>query len=352
MLASAIAAAVLIDGALSRAQQSEQQTLGLNFHTFVDSRGVTVLSPTVDLGKDFTDRTGLRASFGVDAISAASDSCARCHSEGAQNSRQYVNASLVRKYGDTSLSVGGEYSHENFYNATTGAVSITRAMNQANTTIAGGYSFSLNRPMLHPDQETETQYSQSAYGTVTQTLSKNTIVQAGYELSRITGYQSNPFLRTTVDGVKMVGVHPDLRFRQSFTARVRQVLPGDNFLEADYRRYTDDWDVNANTWSVGATHEFSPKVTLGGVYRHHAQQGAYFYQPFYTGQPQYYTADFRLFPFDSNLYTGKLTITPHDGMMMFPAGSTLTAQYEFYKSTTQFEAGIFTIGVRMPLGKP
>ena len=34
---------------------------------------------------------------------------------------------------------------------------------------------------------------------------------------------------------------------------------------------------------------------------------------------------------------------------MMPAGSTLTLQYERYRATTGFEAGIFTGGVRVPL---
>jgi hypothetical protein len=347
-----ISAVVMIDGARSHAQEPQAQSLGLQFHTFVDSRGVTVLSPTIDLGKDFTDRTGLRVGFGVDAITAASDSCARCHEEGANNAREFVNASIVRKYGDTQVSVGGEYSHENFYQATTVSTSISRSLNQANTTVAGGYSFSWNRPQLHPDVIVENQKSQSAYATLTQTLSKYTIVQLGYELGRITGYQSNPFLRTTVDGVKMVGVHPDERTRHSLTARVRQALPSDTYLEADFRRYFDNWDVKANTWSLGLSHEFDPRVTVSGIYRRHAQQGASFYEPSYTGSPEFYTADFRLFPFDSNLYTARAIVTPHDGLMMFPAGTSLTAQYEFYKSTTNFEAGIFTLGVRLPLKHP
>jgi hypothetical protein len=347
LLATLVAALTLV--AQPRAQEPQAQSIGIQFHTFVDSRGVTVLSPTVDLGKDFTDRSGLRMSFGVDAITAASDSCARCHRDGASNLRQYLNASLIRTLGDTKVSIGGEYSHENFYQATTVSTSITRTLNQANTTVAGGYSFSWNRPQLHPDTLVENQSSHSAYATLTQTLSKNTIAQFGYELGYITGYQSNPYLRTTLDGVKMVGVHPDERLRHALTARLRQALPADTYFEADFRRYFDDWQVKANTWSVGLSREFSPRVTLSGIYRRHAQAGAYFYQPSYSGTPQYYTADFRLFPFDSNLFTARATITPRDGLMMFPAGSSLTAQYEFYQSTTKFEAGIFTIGVRMPL---
>ncbi len=340
---------VMTDERPSRAQEPQVQSVGAQFHSFVDSRGVTVLSPAVDFNKDFTDRTALRAGFGVDAISAASDSCARCHQEGATNSRQFFNASVIRTYGDMKVSFGGEYSHENFYQATTASTSISRSLNQANTTVAGGYAFSWNRPQLHPDVSVENQAQHSTFVTLTQTLSKRTIVQAGYELARVTGYQSNPYLRTSVDGVKMVGVHPDERTRHALTARLRQALPADTYLEADYRRYLDNWQNDANTWSAGLSHEFSPRTILSGIYRRHQQQGAFFYQPSYSGVPEFYTGDFRLFPFNANLYTGRLVLTPRTSLLGLPVGAALTAQYEFYTSTTAFEAGILTVGVRLPL---
>ncbi len=349
-LAGVLAFGLLVAGGRPWAQQAEPETLGVQFHTFTDSRGVTVLSPSGDLTRDFTDRTTLRASFGVDAISAASDSCVRCHSEGAHNARGFAGLTLLKKYGDTKVAVGGEYSKEAFYDAVTANTSITRTLNEANTTVAGGYAFSLNRPMLHPTEDRETQFSHAAYGTLTQTLSKTTIAQVGYELSHITGYQSNPFLRAVVDGVRMVGIHPEVRTRHALTARVRQALPARTYFEADVRRYVDDWDVTANTWSVGLSREMSPRLTLSGIYRRHEQTGASFYQPSYTGQPEFYTADFRIFPFDSNLYTGRVIFKPKDSFMMFPAGTALTAQYEFYSATTKFEAGILTLGVRLPLG--
>jgi hypothetical protein len=64
-----------------------QDELNVQFHTFEDTRDTTIISPTIDLTKDFTDRTSLRVKFGVDAISAASDSCVRCHRPGAHDTR-------------------------------------------------------------------------------------------------------------------------------------------------------------------------------------------------------------------------------------------------------------------------
>ncbi len=326
-----------------------QNQLDLSFHAFQDTRGVTVLSPDANLTKDFSDRTSLKVRFGVDAISAASDSCARCHPDGANNGRVVASANVTRKYGDAKVTFGGELSKEQFYTATTGLVSVSRDLNKSNTTVAGGFSFSLNQPVLHPSHDAESQQSLDGYLSVSQSWTKRTVTQFGYELNQVNGYQTNPFLRTSLNGVMTVGNSPDARTRHALTARLRQALPGETFFEADYRRYHDTWSIDSDTYSVGLSHHFGSAVVAGGSFRHYSQTAAYFYQPRYTGNPTYYTGDFRLFPFDANSATGRFELTPKNGIFGMPAGTALTLQYERYRSTTGFEAGIFTGGFRVPL---
>jgi len=342
-----IGTAVLLGVAASTGGQTTGLTVAL--HTFQDSRGVTVLSPDLSFDRDFTDRSAVRVKFGVDAISAASDSCARCHPEGANNSRIVGGASVVRKYGDYKLTVGGEISSERFYSATTGLTSISRDLNRGNTTIAGGFAYSLNRPELHPSQTVETQHSFDAYGSVTQSWTKTTITQFGYELNQINGYQTNPFLRTRLNGLMTLGNSPDVRTRQALTARLRQAFPNQTFLEAEYRRYFDSWDVGSNTATFGLSHHFGERVVAGGSYRWYDQTGAYFYAPFYVGSPEYFTGDFRLAPFNSGSVSGQLTITPQNGLWSMPHGSSLNVMYERYRATTGFEAAIITAGIHVPL---
>jgi Protein of unknown function (DUF3570) len=325
-----------------------QSTLYLQLHSFGDTRGVTVLSPLVDLDKDFSDRTGLRVKFGVDAVAAASDACARCHPQGAHDRRIYADFGLRRKFGATTLEVGGEISRENFYASESVTASLSRDFNRGNTTVAGAYSFSLNSPQLHPSRNVEQQLSHDASVALTQTLSKSTIVQLSYDFNRVSGYQSSPFLRTSVNGEMMLGVVPDLRNRQAFGVRFRQALPADTYLQADFRHYFDSWSVGSNTLSLGASHFFSPAWLVGFTYRWYDQTGAFFYQPQYFGTPEYFTGDYRLAPFNSGLYTGRVVYTPEDGLLGLPKGTALELQYDRYVGSNQFQAAVFSAGLRIP----
>jgi hypothetical protein len=247
------------------------------------------------------------------------------------------------------VTVGGDVSRELFYRATTALASVSRDLNKANTTVAAGFSYSLNEPMLHPDTLYEKQHSLDGYLSLTQSWTKKTVTQFGYELNQINGFQSNPFLRALVDGDYYVGNAPDHRTRNAVSARLRQGLPHDTFLEADYRYYWDTWDMTSNALSVGLSHHFGPRIVGGGSFRRYSQAGVFFYQPEYTGSPRYITGDFRLFPFNANEAIGRLEFTPGKAMFNMPAGSTLSLQYERYSATTGFQAAIFSGGLRVPM---
>ena len=344
-----LSGAVVAFASLAELNWAQNNEMNIQVHGFEDTRGVTVLSPTVDLSQDYTERTSLRINYGLDAISSASDSCVRCHRDGIRSHRQVAGLSVTERYRDTTVTYGGAFSTENFYRATTGLVSAARDFASGNTTVAGGFSFSLNQPTLHPLPDIANQYQSDGFVTLTHVVSKTTIVQAGYELDHMSGYLNNPFLRANVDGVLVLAQVPDTRTRQTLSARLRQALPADTYLEADYRHYFDDWHVKSNTLNVGVSHHFGPQLLINGAYRRYSQTGAFFWAPEYTGIPQYYTADFRLEPFSSNNYLGRVVITPRGRFLWFPEGTGLMAQYERYQADNGFHAAILSTGLLVPI---
>jgi len=326
-----------------------QNDVSVQFHAFQDTRGVTVLTPDIDLNRDLTDRSSLRVKFGVDAISSASDSCVRCHPGGEHDQRVTANAALSRKVGAARFSVGGEVGIEHWYRTTALIANASRDLNGANTTIAGGFSYAVNRPVRHPsDDQIERNTAKDGYVSLTQTLSPSTAVQVGYEVARIDGFQSNVFLRASVNDEFLVGNAPDTRTRHTIMARLRQALPADTFLEVDYRRYHDTWQIDSNALTLGLSHRFAAPVLATLGYRFYDQSGVFFYQPHYTGSPQFFTADFRLIPFDSGLYSGRVEITPKTRLLGLADGTALTLEYERYRADTGFQAAIFSAGLRIP----
>ena len=329
---------------------AQTNDVNVQFHAFQDTRGVTVLTPNVDVSQDVTDRISVKGSYALDAISAASDSCARCHRHGVDSKRKVGGVSVTSKVGSLKISAGGAYSLEDFYRSTTVLTSVSRDLANGNTTVAGGYSFSLNRPTVHPTPQVRSQYANGGFASLTQTLTKTTIGQVGYELGIVTGYQDNPYLRTSVNGVMTLGQVPDRRTRHTLTGRLRQALPTDTYVEADYRRYFDDWGVRSTAVSAGLSHHFTSRILGNFAYRWYSQTGASFYQPSYTGSiPQFFTADFRLAPFTSGLYTGKIVITPRRRLLWLPADTGVTLQYDRYRADKGFDAAIFSAGLRVPI---
>jgi hypothetical protein len=136
--------------------------------------------------------------------------------------------------------------------------------------------------------------------------------------------------------------------RHTLTAKVRQALPADA-TEADYRYYRDDWDLSANSLSLGLALRHAGLAGLGELPPPRPDRHLV-HAPAYTGTPEFFTADFRLFPFDSNLYTGRVVYQPSGRLFhgMFPEGSAFTLQYEFYNATTGFEAATVSTGLRVP----
>jgi hypothetical protein len=70
---------------------------------------------------------------------------------------------------------------------------------------------------------------------------------------------------------------------------------------ATYRRYHDDWDVDAHTPEIRIVQDVGDETTFGLRYRYHRQDKAYFYEPRYdTATLEFLSDDIKLSKFDSH----------------------------------------------------
>src|SRR5213078_2203316 len=102
--------------------------------------------------------------------------------------------------------------------------------------------------------------------------------------------------------------------------------------------------LRSNSLDLGFSHYLNQQTLASFAFRRYDQTGTFFYQPQYDTTPQFFTADFRLAPFASNLFTGALILSPKSPPWMIPKGASLILQYERYRADNGFEAGTFTAG--------
>jgi hypothetical protein len=117
---------------------------------------------------------------------------------------------------------------------------------------------------------------------------------------------------------------------------------GDNLsFKANYRFYTDDWDVNSHTLDNDIYYSLNKKITLGAGLRYYTQSEANFYnknKDFFTNEV-YASSDERLSSFDAFTYKATIDFKQNDKISYNLGG-------QFYSQSTGLTASIITAGMK------
>ena len=204
--------------------------------------------------------------------------------------------------------------------------SLARDFNKRNTTLSAGVSFSDDtigpeggRPIPFAAMEPANSSQRRLDGDgskqvldlvagITQILSRTTIAQLDYSLSRVKGYQTDPYkLVSVVDPTsgdptdQLFESRPDARLKHAIFGRVKRHL-GRDIVDLSYRYMTDDWNIRSHTVDLNYRWMLRPDRYLQPQFRFYAQSEAEFYARWLLdGQqlPTHATADYRLGEFDA-----------------------------------------------------
>ena len=288
-----------------------------------------------------TDRTSIRATFGVDAISAASDSCVRCHRDGAPNHRTGVGASVTRKFDAYRWSIGGALSGEKFYRASTFTTALTRVLAEANTTVAAGL-YLLAQP-THAASDAGRRESIPArrlrfrHADAVKDDHRPGRLRSRTPL-RLPRQPVSPHRRERRHDAWSGSRHPCSADRVA--ARSAGAAGGHlprGRLPPLRRRLGSRLDA----FGAGLSHRFARALLADFSYRRYDQAGASFYARHTRAHRSTFTGDFRLAPFASDLYSGRVVINPGQSLFHLPAGYGITLQYDRYQSDNGFESAMF-----------
>jgi hypothetical protein len=124
---------------------------------------------------------------------------------------------------------------------------------------------------------------------LSQILTKNLLLGLSFETVTDEGFLNNPYRQIRyVDTGSPQGysyereIYPRTRTSDAGAVRLRYYLPYRAAVHAEYRQYSDTWQIKADTFELGYTHPLETGWTIEGKLRFYSQDKAEFYSDLFA----------------------------------------------------------------------
>lgn len=220
-----------------------------------------VVEPMFFVQHQIDEHTNVNAQFVLDFWTAASDTKLDANT-GASGEGIYGQSRISsklgasREKGDWAYGASFGFSSEYDYRSLNGSLNVAKSFAEKNFTLGFGIQYYMDEVDLFQDL-TPPEDAQITKGlernilstsiTASQILTVRDIIQFGFNYVRADGYLESTASSVVVGGTREVEKLPDARNRYAFSTKWVHGLSETSALHVDYRYYTDDWDVNANT---------------------------------------------------------------------------------------------------------
>jgi len=324
------------------------------------------LSASYDLGTDFN----IKADFVHDAVSGATPSWQPDSTSGASgrdNTGDYVyenqefdearNAGslmLTTRFANRDeLYTGFDYSRESDFDSKAVSAEYMHYTDKShNQSVNIGASYAFNEILSYDydsgsgASQKEESNSLNIQAGINQVLTDHSAVKVEGFAILDDGYLTNPHANIVRDyntpNQKLITENrPDKRTAYGVSLKYITMF-GDNLsFKANYRFYTDDWDITSHTVEHDVYYALNKKITVGGGFRIYKQTEASFYnknKDFFTNQ-EFASSDERLSEFDAITYKASLDFKQNDNISYNLGG-------QFYSQSTGLDATMITGGMK------
>jgi hypothetical protein len=188
--------------------------------------------------------------------------------------------------------------------------------------------------------------SYSASFTLSQVLTKRLQALLLADIAYQTGQLATLYHRTYfTDGTHKSEHLPDSRFKLPLGIRVNYFAGDRIVVRSYYRYYRDNWGLTAHTLELEVPVKITPFFSLSPFYRYYRQQGVRYFAAYAQHLPgdTYYTSDYDLSSFHSNLLGMGLRYAPPGGLFQLPAFNSLEVRYGHYDRSTGLASDIITL---------
>lgn len=199
-------------------------------------------------------------------------------------------------------------SNENDYRAINGGIETEYTPTEANYTLSGGIGYSydkldptrgLSSPTVIDEADKD---SLSLYGGASWIIDAQTVLQTTLSYGLHDGYLSDPYKASWITSRTnyVADSRPGERNQIALSARLRHYIGSlGAALHADYRYYTDDWEIESHTLELAWNQVIGDSLRITPSIRWYSQSQAEFYAPYYENvrADGYASSDYRLSPY-------------------------------------------------------
>lgn len=305
LLAATTAAAVVLP--LTAAVLPDDRADAL-YHVY-DGGGVEITGPSILVLKKLGQSFAVSGNYYVDSVTSASIDVETTASEYTEE-RTETSLGLQYMYDRSIMSFGYTKSDENDYEANSAHFNISQSMFGDLTTVTMGYSLGWDTVMNNTDASFSEDVDRQHYRlAVSQILTKNMIVDLGFEAITDEGFLNNPYrsVRYRDSSVPRgysyeAELYPRTRTSNAVALRGKYFLPYRAALSGEYRFFDDTWGISAHTAELGYVHPWRDRWLLKFKYRFYTQDKAEFYSDLFerSAETNFRARDKELSTFNSH----------------------------------------------------
>ena len=242
----------------------------------------------------------------------------------------------------SAISVIFGVSSENDYFSRNIGLVFDQELNNNNTTVSVGYSFSddditpTDSELFSSRAKNESKSVQLLSLSTTHAVNKNLAIQTGLSYEEQKGFLSDPYKLVMVNNIPVADSRPNSRYALIYVANLRQYFPkATAALKVDYRYYTDNWGIQSHTLDLVWHQNLTNNWSVAPMVRYYEQNEADFFANYVvTGENQvsiHHSSDYRLSKFDAVSYG--LTLAKQIGSVSIELAA------ERYESTDSRKSG-------------
>jgi hypothetical protein len=269
--------------------------------------GVNAYGPAFLVRKSIFDKVALTGTYYVDAVSNASIDVVTTASPYKETRHEFgLSADYV--YRDAQITFGLLTSHEPDYVANTGSLDVTQEVFGGMTTVAFGFTRASDTVKKHnePEFKDSADHWQYRLG-LTQILTTRWLMSANFEALSDDGYLASPYRVARVFGAAVPERTPRTRSGRAVKLRLVGDLGNRDAMHAEYRYFSDTWDIKAHTGEIGYSRYFGENWLADSFFRYYSQTGALFYSDNATSETLYVSRNRQLSTFNNMGLGGRLS---------------------------------------------